>query len=60
MCLLASDPEAHLYGNFLAQLCPKPWNLMSVVDVFLILPKWANYEYYPCSLSFAPESPQSM
>lgn len=59
-CLLVLNPEAYLHGSFLARLCPKLWNLMSVVDVFLILLKWANYEYYPCLLSFAPEPPQSM
>lgn len=48
MCLPVSNPEAYLHGSFLAQLCPKLWNLMSVVDVFLIFLKWANYEYGHC------------
>lgn len=56
MCLPVSNPEAYLHGSFLTQLCPKLWNLMSVVDVFLILLKWVNYECYSCSLSF----PQSL
>lgn len=33
--LPVSNPEAYLQGSFLAQLCPKLWNWMSVIDVFL-------------------------